>query len=127
VPSPSGQVMSMLPNKVSREPIFDGRVDLAVGVENDGDFGLARRGKDAVVACRPGRPETKGKVERNFFYAERNLLNGRTFTSFDHLNEVTANWPGLVLNQLLDQFGYDSMMSSRAVQPRINNKAMARL
>jgi transposase len=44
------------------------------------------------LACRPGRPETKGKVERHFLYAERNLLNGRTFTSLDHLNEVTANW-----------------------------------
>ena len=44
------------------------------------------------MACRPGRPETKGKIERNFWYAERNLLNGRTFTSLDHLNEVTARW-----------------------------------
>lgn len=43
-------------------------------------------------ACRPRRPETKGKVERNFLYAERNLLNGRSFSSLDHLNEVTANW-----------------------------------
>jgi transposase len=43
-------------------------------------------------ACRPRRPETKGKVERPFWYAEKNLLNGRTFTSLEHLNEVTANW-----------------------------------
>jgi len=43
-------------------------------------------------ACRPRRPETKGKVERPFGYAEKNLLNGRTFTSLDHLNQVTANW-----------------------------------
>ncbi len=43
-------------------------------------------------ACRPRRPETKGKVERPFGYAEKNLLNGRTFTSLDHLNEVAANW-----------------------------------
>jgi transposase len=44
------------------------------------------------VACRPYRPETKGKVERQFFYAEKNLLNGRTFRSLAHLNEVTADW-----------------------------------
>jgi len=31
-------------------------------------------------------------VERPFLYAEKNLLNGRTFTSLEHLNEVTANW-----------------------------------
>src|ERR1700680_1926231 len=43
-------------------------------------------------ACRPHRPETKGKVERPFLYIEKNLLNGRTFTSLEHLNEVTAQW-----------------------------------
>jgi len=35
---------------------------------------------------------SKGKVERPFWYAEKNLLNGRTFSSLAHLNEVTANW-----------------------------------
>jgi transposase len=44
------------------------------------------------VACRPRRPETKGKVERAFLYAEKNLLNGRTFRSLEHLNEVTRWW-----------------------------------
>jgi transposase len=43
-------------------------------------------------ACRPRRPETKGKVERPFFYVETNLLNGRTFRSLEHLNEVTRWW-----------------------------------
>jgi len=43
-------------------------------------------------ACRPRRPQTKGKVERPFYYVETNLLNGRTFTSLEHLNEVTAWW-----------------------------------
>lgn len=43
-------------------------------------------------ACRPYRPQTKGKVERPFSYLEKNLLNGRTFTSLDQLNEVTAQW-----------------------------------
>lgn len=43
-------------------------------------------------ACRPRRPQTKGKVERPFRYAEGNLLNGRTFQSVDHLNETTADW-----------------------------------
>lgn len=43
-------------------------------------------------ACRPKRPETKGKIERPFLYLESNLLNGRTFTSLEHLNEVTATW-----------------------------------
>ena len=43
-------------------------------------------------ACRHRHPQTKGKIERNFWYAEKNLLNGRTFSSLEHLNRVTANW-----------------------------------
>src|SRR5947207_1341318 len=44
------------------------------------------------VACRPRRPETKGKVERQFQLLEGNLLNGRTFSSLQHLNQTTAWW-----------------------------------
>jgi transposase len=43
-------------------------------------------------ACRPRRPQTKGKVERPFHYVETNLLCGRDFTSLEHLNAVTAWW-----------------------------------
>jgi transposase len=43
-------------------------------------------------ACRPHRPQAKGKVERPFYYVETNLLNGRTFTSLEHLNEVARHW-----------------------------------
>ncbi len=43
-------------------------------------------------ACRPRRPETKGKVERPFWYVESNLLNGRTFTSLEHLNDTAMRW-----------------------------------
>lgn len=44
------------------------------------------------VACRPRRPQTKGKVERPFLFIEKNLLSGREFRSLDHLNEVAAWW-----------------------------------
>jgi transposase len=44
------------------------------------------------VACRPRRPQTKGKVERPFGYVETSLLNGRTFTTLNHLNETTVRW-----------------------------------
>jgi transposase len=43
-------------------------------------------------ACRPYRPQTKGKVEKPFQYVATNLLNGRTFTSLEHLNKMTAQW-----------------------------------
>ena len=45
-------------------------------------------------ACLPRHPETKGKVERPFDYAEKNLLNGRTFRSLEHLQEVARWWLG---------------------------------
>jgi transposase len=43
-------------------------------------------------ACRPRRPQTKGKVERPFQFVETNLLNAREFRSLAHLNEFTAQW-----------------------------------
>lgn len=42
--------------------------------------------------CRRGRPQTKGKVERPFDYIERNLLNARTFSCLDQLNELLTWW-----------------------------------
>jgi transposase len=44
------------------------------------------------IACRPLRPQTKGKVERPFQYIETNLLNGREFRGLEHLNELAAWW-----------------------------------
>ena len=44
------------------------------------------------VACRQGRPETKGKVERPFQYVEGNLLNGRTFQDLDDLRTCCQWW-----------------------------------
>jgi transposase len=43
-------------------------------------------------ACWPRRPQTKGKVERPFWYVESNLLNGRTFSSLEHLNQTAQAW-----------------------------------
>ena len=50
-------------------------------------------------ACQVRRPQTKGKVERPFHYVETNLLNGRTFRSLEHLQEVTRWW----LREIADQ------------------------
>ncbi|MEW6712198.1 MAG: IS21 family transposase, partial [Candidatus Riflebacteria bacterium] len=43
------------------------------------------------IACRPGRPQTKGKVEAPFRYVEGNLLCGREFQEIHDLR-VTARW-----------------------------------
>jgi hypothetical protein len=44
------------------------------------------------VACRPGRPETKGKIEAPFKYVESNLLGGREFEDLEDLRRVAAWW-----------------------------------
>ncbi|MHC4853829.1 MAG: IS21 family transposase [Planctomycetota bacterium] len=49
-------------------------------------------------ACRVRRPQTKGKIERQFDYVEKSLLNGREFRSLEHLKEVTAWWQENVAN-----------------------------
>ena len=43
------------------------------------------------IACRQGRPETKGKVEAPFQYVEGNLLNGRDFQDLEDL-KARARW-----------------------------------
>jgi transposase len=43
------------------------------------------------IACRRGRAQTKGKVERPFQYVESNFLNGRTFQDVEDLR-ATARW-----------------------------------
>ncbi len=44
------------------------------------------------VACRPGRPETKGKIEAPFKYIENNLLGGREFEDLEDLRVVARWW-----------------------------------
>jgi transposase len=41
-------------------------------------------------ACRPGRPQTKGKIEKPFSHISTHLLNARTFASLAHLNAFVA-------------------------------------
>jgi transposase len=44
------------------------------------------------IACRPGRPETKGKIEAPFQYVEGNLLNGRDFHDLEDLRSRARWW-----------------------------------
>ncbi len=43
------------------------------------------------IACRQGRPETKGKIEAPFQYVDGNLLNGRDFQDLEDLR-ARARW-----------------------------------
>src|SRR5271154_6823799 len=69
-------------------------------------------------ACRVRRPQTKGKVERKFFYVETSLLNGRTFDTLEHLNEVTAWWLQSVADvRILRDFKESPLQRHQREQP----------
>jgi transposase len=71
-------------------------------------------------ACRVRRPQTKGKVERQFFYVETNLLNGRTFETLEHLNEVTAQWLTTVADvRVLRDFQESPLQRHAVEQPHL--------
>ena len=42
--------------------------------------------------CAPKDPNRKGKVERGFWYLERDFLRGREFASLEDLNQQVAAW-----------------------------------
>jgi transposase len=44
------------------------------------------------IACRQGRPETKGKIEAPFQYVEGNFLNGRDFQDLEDLRAIARWW-----------------------------------
>jgi transposase len=44
------------------------------------------------LACRPARPQTKGKVEKPFQFVEGNLLNGRHFQNMEDLRSCAQWW-----------------------------------
>jgi hypothetical protein len=49
-------------------------------------------------AHRVNHPDRKGRIERNFFFAETNFLPGRRFTDFEDLNRQALAWCQEVAN-----------------------------
>ena len=71
-------------------------------------------------ACRVRRPQTKGKIERTMFYVESSLLNGRTFDTLEHLNEVTAQWLAEVADvRILRDFKESPLERHQREQPHL--------
>ena len=71
-------------------------------------------------ACRVRRPQTKGKVERQFHFCETSLFNGRTFETLEHLNEVTAQWlPSIADVRTLRDFKESPLQRHAAEQPHL--------
>jgi len=50
-------------------------------------------------ACRVRHPDRKGKGERVFYYAEKDLLRGSTFASTDDLNQRAEVWTSSIANR----------------------------
>ena len=50
-------------------------------------------------ACRAGRPQTKGKVERMYSYVRRDFYLAQQFDNLEHLNHCFAKWLDEVANQ----------------------------
>jgi transposase len=44
------------------------------------------------IGCKPGRAQTKGKIEAPFQYVEKNLLNARTFLNLEDLRAMARWW-----------------------------------
>jgi transposase len=71
-------------------------------------------------ACQVRRPQTKGKVERKFFYVETSLLNGRTFDTLEHLNAVTTAWLAEVADvRILREFKESPQERHAREQPQL--------
>lgn len=52
----------------------------------------------APRACRPCRPQTKGKVERTYRYVRGDFFLGSSFDNIEHLNECFTRWLDEVAN-----------------------------
>jgi transposase len=92
----------------------DGSCPVCV-IDNTSVLVVAGAGPEAVIApemvafartlgfgfCahRVGHADRKGRIERPFYYVERNLLPGRSFNDFDDLNRQALSWCREVANQ----------------------------
>ncbi len=90
---------------VPREILYDrmktaviGEDEAGIVIYNRGLGDLARHYGFLPKACRPYRPETKGKVERPFRYIREDFFLGGVFRNIDDLNGQFARWLADVAN-----------------------------
>ena len=83
---------------VPRECLYDGEKTILLRWEagrpvfNPAFISFITHYRCRPVACRPRRPQTKGKVEAPFKYIENNFLNARTFDDLNDLKEQSRWW-----------------------------------
>lgn len=90
---------------VPREILYDRMKTAVIGEDEEGRVVYNRALGDLAghygflpKACRPYRPETKGKVERPFRYIREDFFLGTVFRDIDDLNTQLSRWLGDVAN-----------------------------
>lgn len=93
---------------VPREILYDRMKTAVIGEDDDGRVvynrtlgAFAHHYGFLPKACRPYRPETKGKVERPFRYIREDFFLGSTFSDLDDLNRQHDHWLARVANPRL--------------------------
>jgi transposase len=91
-----------------REILYDRMKTAVIGenadglvIYNRGLLDLARHFGFQPKACRPYRPQTKGKVERPFRYIREDFFLARSFRNLDDLNLQLRHWLDTVANARL--------------------------
>jgi transposase len=83
---------------VARQCLYDNEKTIVLRWEagrpvfNPAFIGFITHYQCMPVACRQGRAQTKGKIERPFQYVEGNLLNARTFLDIEDLRGCARWW-----------------------------------
>lgn len=93
---------------VPRQILYDRMKTAVIGEDADGQVVYNRTLGDLAhhygflpKACRPYRPETKGKVERPFRYIREDFFLGGIFRDLEDLNSQFDDWRGNVANPRL--------------------------
>ena len=93
---------------VPRQILYDRMKTAVIGEDADGQVvynrtlgELAHHYGFLPKACRPYRPETKGRVERPFRYIREDFFLGGVFRNLDDLNLQFKDWLGDVANPRL--------------------------
>jgi len=88
-----------------REVLFDNMKPVVQGRNEEGEVVWTPRFLDAALAlgfqpraCRPYRPQTKGRVERTIGYIRHHFWPGRTFTDLADVNRQRMQWLDTVAN-----------------------------
>jgi len=84
---------------IPRVVLYDNMKTVVTGRDEEGKVQVNPRFAEFALAvgftpraCRPYRPQTKGRVERSVRYLRQNFWPGRTFASLSDLNQQAAAW-----------------------------------